>query len=216
MARKVGNQSWCWTISFETLPAAILPGPAHDERDAERAFPVGVLLAAERRHAAVRPGIAVRAVVGRVHHERVVGDAKLIEQVEHLADVLVVVDHRVVVRRLPAPRLTEALLLGVREQMHVRRVQPDEERLAGLFLALDEIRGGGDELVVAGLHPLCSQRAGVLDLLLADLAPARHLGRVVLVGRPRVNDAARTEPSCESRGSPSPGSSRASPALPRR
>ena len=25
-ARNVGNQSWCWTISFETAPAGILPG----------------------------------------------------------------------------------------------------------------------------------------------------------------------------------------------
>ncbi len=25
-ARKVGSQSWCWMISFETTPAGILPG----------------------------------------------------------------------------------------------------------------------------------------------------------------------------------------------
>ena len=25
-ARNVGSQSWCWTISFETTPAGILPG----------------------------------------------------------------------------------------------------------------------------------------------------------------------------------------------
>ena len=25
-ARNVGSQSWCWTISFETVPAAIFPG----------------------------------------------------------------------------------------------------------------------------------------------------------------------------------------------
>ena len=126
-------------------------------------------------------------------HEGVVGDAELVEQVEHLADVLVVVDHRVVVGRLPAPGLTQALLLGVREEVHVGRVEPHEEGLAGLLLALDEVRRRGDELVVAGLHPLRGQRAGVLDLLLADLAPARHLGRVVLVGRPGMDDAARTE-----------------------
>ena len=34
---------------------------------------------------------------------------------------------------------------------------------------------------------------GVLDLLLADLAPARLHGRVVLVGGPGMDDAARTE-----------------------
>ena len=26
MARKVGNQSWCWMISFEIWPGLILPG----------------------------------------------------------------------------------------------------------------------------------------------------------------------------------------------
>ena len=26
IARNVGSQSWCWTISLDTLPAAILPG----------------------------------------------------------------------------------------------------------------------------------------------------------------------------------------------
>ena len=40
----------------------------------------------------------------RVDDDGVVGDAELVEQVEQLADVLVVVDHRVVVRRLPPAR----------------------------------------------------------------------------------------------------------------
>ena len=76
----------------------------------------------------------MRAVVGRVHDEGVVGDAELVEIVEHLADVLVVVDHRVVIGRLPAARLPEALGLGVGAEMHVGRVEPDEERLAGVVL----------------------------------------------------------------------------------
>ena len=37
------------------------------------------------------------------------------------------------------------------------------------------------------------ERAGVLDLLLADLAPARLLGRVVLVGRPGMHHVARAD-----------------------
>ena len=65
-ARNVGSQSWCWTISFETDAGRDLPGPADQLRDAEGAFPVRVLLAAERRHAAVRPRVHVRPVVGRV------------------------------------------------------------------------------------------------------------------------------------------------------
>ena len=49
------------------------------------------------------------------------------------------------------------------------------------------------DLVVHRLHPLRIERAGVLDLLLADLAPARHLGGVVGVGRPGMNHVARAD-----------------------
>ncbi len=56
-----------------------------------------------------------------------------------------------------------------------------------------------EDLVVDRLHPLLRQRPGVLDPLPADAAPARLLGRVVLVGRPAVQDAARPEPLAEVR-----------------
>ena len=83
--------------------------------------------------------------------------------------------------------------------MHVGGVEPHEERLAGLVLARDEVLGRRDELVVAGLHPLLGERAGVLDLLLADAAPALLLGRIVLVLRPAVKHPARSEPLAELR-----------------
>ena len=46
---------------------------------------------------------------------------------------------------------------------------------------------------VEGLHALAGQRAGVLDLLLADAAELRIDGRIVHVGRPGVQHAARAE-----------------------
>ena len=55
-----------------------------------------------------------------------------------------------------------------------------EERLAVLLGLVDELDREVADLVVDRLHPLGIERAGVFDLLLADLAPARHLGRVVL------------------------------------
>ena len=64
-----------------------LAGPADQLGDAEGAFPVGVLLAAERGHRAVGPGVHVRAVVGAVDDDRVLGEPELVEQVEQLADV---------------------------------------------------------------------------------------------------------------------------------
>ena len=58
---------------------------------------------------------------------------------------------------------------------------------------VDELQGEVADLVVYRLHPLGIERAGVLDLLLADLAPARHLGRIVDVGSPGVNHVARAD-----------------------
>src|SRR5262249_46615428 len=88
---------------------------------------------------------------------------------------------------------------GVRAQVHVGGVDPAEEWGAGRVLALDPIFGGGDELVVAGLHALFRQRPGVLDSLLADLAEPGVRRRVVLVGGPAVQHAARTEALAELR-----------------
>jgi hypothetical protein len=135
----------------------------------------------------------VRSVVGRVHDKGIVGDTQFLEEIEYLSDVLVVVHHRIVIRRLPAAGLTEAFLLGVREQVHMREVEPQKERFAVLVDPRHEILGSGDELVVAGFHPLGRERTGVGDLLLADTAPAGFLGRVILVGRPTVDDPARPE-----------------------
>ena len=126
--------------------------------------------------------------------EGVVGDAELIEVVEYVTDELVMIDHRVVIIRLPAARLALALGLGVGEQMHVGGVEPYEERFAVLVLAPDKILGGCRKFVVAGLHALLGERAGVLDLLLADAAPTRFFSGIVLVGRPGMDDAAR--PNC--------------------
>ncbi len=83
--------------------------------------------------------------------------------------------------RLPAPGRAAALRLGVGPEVHVGGVEPHEERLVGLVLALDEIDGRVAELVVDGLHPLLGQRAGVLD----GCVPSR-------VG-PGVEHAARAE-----------------------
>ncbi len=111
----------------------------------------------------------MRPVVRRVHDDRVLGDPELVELVEHLPDALVVVDHRVVVGRLPPPRLSKAPLLRVRAEVHVRGVDPDEERLPGVVLPLDEVERPVDDLVVDRLHPLLRQRTGVLDRVLAAL-----------------------------------------------
>ena len=82
------------------------PGPPDHFGNAKRAFPVAGLFAAERRGGAVGPTVGVRAVVGAVDDDGVVGDAEFVEEIEQLADIAVMVDHRVVVGRLPAAGLT--------------------------------------------------------------------------------------------------------------
>ena len=144
--------------------------------------------------AAVRPGVHVRAVVGRVEDDGVVGDAEVVERLEELADVPVVLDHAVgVLGPGGQARRVAALGLHVGAAVHPGAVAPAEERLAGLRLPLDVVDGRVRRLVVDRLHPLLGQRAGVLDGLLADPAPARLLGRVVLVRRLAPQHAARAE-----------------------
>src|SRR5512137_99860 len=67
----------------------------------------------------------------------------------------------------------------VRDDVHARRVEPAEERLAVRLGLVDELQGEIADFVVHRFHALGIERAGVLDFLLADPAPARHLGRVV-------------------------------------
>src|SRR5580704_6559413 len=78
-------------------------------------------------------------------------------------------------------------------------VEPYKEGLAVVVLPLDKVFGGGSKLVVAGLHPLLGERAGVLDPLFADAAPTLLLRRVVFVGGPAFQDTARRDSLSELR-----------------
>ena len=116
-----------------------LARPAHHHRNAEGAFPIGVLFAAERRGAAIGPAVAMRAVVGRILDQRILGDAQFVQQVEQLANILVMVDHGVVIVGLPAAGLALAARLGVREHVHMGGVHPYEPRLSIGLRLLDEL-----------------------------------------------------------------------------
>ena len=153
--------------------------PFHHRGHPVGAFPVGVLLAAEGGHAGIRPGVHVRTVVGGVHDERVVRDAQIVQRLENRADVLVVVNHRVVILALEPTGLPDALWLHMGPEVHVSEVHPNEGGSAGQVLPSDEVRGAGGHVIVDGFHPLLGQRAGVLAHLLADFAEARIHRRVV-------------------------------------
>ena len=172
-------------------------GPADQAGDAVAALPLRVLLAAEHRRAAVGPVEELRAVVAGIHDDGVVLDAQFLELGEQLADMAVVLDHAVGIDAETG--LAFAFLLQMREDVHAGGVPPDEERLVGLLGAFHELERTGGDFLVHRLHALLGQRAGVLDRLLADLAEARVIGRIVLVRREAVQDAARAELRLEGR-----------------
>ena len=187
-------------ISFDDVPGFDLARPADHGRHAEGAFPVGVLLAAERRHGAVRPRVHMRPVVGRVDHDGVVGDAEVVERLEQLCRRG---------RRARACRRQYSLspLCCGRDApaAHACRgacacvfIQTKNGLFAFACRCMKSIAASRG-LVVDRLHALLGERAGVLDLLLADLAEARVDGGVVGVGGRAFEHAARTELRAELR-----------------
>ena len=64
------------------------------------------------------------------------------------------VQHGVVVVRLPAACSTLACGLHVRPEVHVGRVEPQEEGLIGIELACHEVKGCVPELLVDRLHTI--------------------------------------------------------------
>ena len=107
----------------------------------------------------------MRPVVRAVEEQRVIGDAQLVDQGQHLAHVLVVIDHHVVIFGLPAARLTDASRLLVSAEVHVGGIDPYKERLAGLVLALHPVGRHGEDFIVDGFHALLRQRTGIFDFL---------------------------------------------------
>jgi hypothetical protein len=127
----------------------------------------------------------------------VVRQAVLLQEVQHQADVVVVLEHagpvqvglRGVFLRRVAPVVVEA---GV--EVHAAGVEPDEEGLALVLGLLHEVFGLGDDLAgVEVLHPLLGQRTSVLTPLLAHPAEARVLGRIIGVGGEAMQHAAGAE-----------------------
>src|SRR5262249_10797453 len=111
--------------------------PADHRRHPISTFPVGVLLAAERRHAAVRPRVHVYTVVGAVDDDGVVSDAQIIERLEQVSDVTVMFEHAVHVFAETAAASIFRPHMSV--EMHARAVPPAEERLVCLDLPLDKV-----------------------------------------------------------------------------
>jgi hypothetical protein len=124
----------CEIISFEICPGSITPG--HLSASGTRKPP------SER----------LRAVVGRIHDDGVVGDAKLIKLVEQLAYMTVMFDHSVGIDSQTGDTL--GLRLQVGKDMHSGRVPPQEEWLLLRHRPIHEVECAGEGFLVNCLHAL--------------------------------------------------------------
>ena len=68
----------------------------------------------------------MRAVVGRVEDDRVVGDAQIVQRLKQFADIAVVLDHAVGIFVIGHAALTAHRGAHMRIEMHTRRVHPDK------------------------------------------------------------------------------------------
>ncbi len=133
-ATKVGNQSRPGHHPVLDLAGRHLARPAQDARHAEAAFHHGALAAGERRLSAVRPGEVLGAVVGRERRRwcccrRPVSSSFCITAPTTSSSCA-----------MPASSIDQpfserahllVLLREMRDDVHARGVEPEEERLVG-------------------------------------------------------------------------------------
>ena len=129
----------------------------------------------------------MRAVIRRIDHDRVVGDAEIVELLQQEADVVVVFHHPVGILGLRGQARRAAVLVPhMGAKMHPRRAHPNEKGLLRLHLPLYEIDRRAGRFVVDGFHPLLGQRPGVLDrsagARLDDAARAEFLAELRVAG----------------------------------
>jgi hypothetical protein len=127
-AIRVGTDSSAETMSLISVCGCTLPGPAHQRRHAITTLPIGILLAAERRGAAVGPGECLGAVVRRVDHDRVVGDAEVVELAQKLTDLAVVFHHAVRIAKPGFPSDSGLVLAELSGRVAERLEQLGERR----------------------------------------------------------------------------------------
>src|SRR5262245_61750493 len=101
------------------------------------------------------------------------------------------IDHGVVIRRLPTASLPQAARLGMGAEVHVRGVEPAEEGGSCLVLLSNPLLCRRYELIVTRLHALLGERPRILDRLPAHAAPAWMIGRIIFFCRPAMQNSTR-------------------------
>ena len=190
-ATSVAAQSSAEKISLISVCGGTRPGQRTIAGTPVATLPIGVLLTPEGGRTSVGPGERLRAVVGRVDHDGIVGDAEVVEFLQELSDLPIMFDHAVRIEAESGLALRGGL--EVRPDVHARRVEPHEERLLVAYRAVDEILRGLHKFFVNRLHALPGQRPGILALLLAPGAKAGIVAGRISRGRDAFEHSARAE-----------------------
>ena len=95
-------------------------------------------------------------------NDRVVGDAKVIEQIQQHADMHVMFDHAVCVFVVAG---IVAVVPDMGAEMHPRAVPPNKKSLIVFNRVANEIHRGFDGFIIHALHALDIERPGIFDLL---------------------------------------------------
>ncbi|MNP36930.1 hypothetical protein D3C76_1303500 [compost metagenome] len=106
----------------------------------------------------------VRAIVGGVDHDGVVGKLKVVDALEQLAHVAVMFEHTVGIFIARHAALAFHRVADMGERMHACGIHPDEEWFVSFGLFLNEVDGGLGGLVIDGFHALAVQCARIFDL----------------------------------------------------
>src|SRR5215469_10037276 len=170
-------------------------GPTNERGDPIGAFPVRVLLAAERRSAAVRPAKGLGAIVRCVNYDCVVGDAEVIKFFQELTNLAVMLDHSI--RVDPQASLASRFRLQVGPDVHAGWIEPDEEGLLVVVGTVNEVDRRSNEFFIDSFLTLLGQWSGVLAFLLAPGAPAGIVARRIGGSSNAFQNTAWTEPLSE-------------------
>lgn len=125
--------------------------------------PIGFLLTKEAGLCGIRPSVHVRTIVCRIVNDGIVGNTKLVQYREQLADMHIVLNHPVAILVLAGNALN--LIFDVRTKLHPRSVPPDIERLILFMRSFDEIYGCGERFFIHRFHTKLGQRPIFEDIL---------------------------------------------------
>ena len=111
-------------------------------------------------------------------YDGIVGDPKIIQQFQQLANMHVVLDHSIGILIIT---LMPPVFFHVGAEVHACAIPPAEEWFAGFNLFGDELFGGSQAFIIDGFHPFFGQGTCILNTLAA-----------LAIG-PAMDHAARTE-----------------------